>query len=103
MRNVCTLEKHLYDARSAQKEYEELRSESRSGYNLTEKELKQLNSVMSPLLKNGQSIHHILTNNPDKILRCEKTIYIYVDNGLFDGRNVDMPRKVRFRPRKKNL
>lgn len=101
MRNVCTLEKHLYDARSAQKEYEELRSESRSGYNLTEKELKQLNSVMSPLLKNGQSIHHILTNNPDKILRCEKTIYTYVDNGLFDGRNVDMPRKVRFRPRKK--
>jgi IS30 family transposase len=101
MRNVCTLEKHLYDARSAQKEYEELRSESRSGYNLTEKELKQLNSVMSPLLKNGQSIHHILTNNPDKILRCEKTIYAYVDNGLFDGRNVDMPRKVRFRPRKK--
>lgn len=100
-RNECTLEKHLYDARSAQKEYEELRSESRSGYNLTEKELKQLNSVMSPLLKNGQSIHHILTNNPDKILRCEKTIYTYVDSGLFDCRNVDMPRKVRFRPRKK--
>ena len=78
-----------------------MRSESRSGYNLTEKELKQLNSVMSPLLKNGQSIHHILTNNPDKILRCEKTIYTYVDSGLFDCRNVDMPRKVRFRPRKK--
>ncbi len=101
MKNMCTLEKHLYDACSAHKEYEELRSESRSGYNLTEKELKQLNSVFSPLLKNGQSIHHILINNPDKILRCEKTIYKYVDSGLFDSRNMDMPRKVRFRPRKK--
>ena len=100
VRNTCTLEKHLYNARYAQKEYEDLRSESRSGFNLTEKELKQLNSVVSPLLMNGQSIHHILTNNPDKILRCEKTIYTYVDNGLFDGRNVDMPRKVRFRVRK---
>lgn len=101
MRKECTLEKHLYDARSAQKEYEEVRSESRSGFNLTEKELKQLDSVVSPLLKNGQSIHHILTNNQDKVLRCEKTIYVYVDNGLFSGRNVDMPRKVRFRVRKK--
>ena len=100
MRNTCTLEKHLYNARYAQKEYEDLRSESRSGFNLTEKELKQLNSVVSPLLMNGQSIHHILTNNADKILRCEKTIYTYVDNGLLDGRNVDMPRKVRFRVRK---
>ena len=101
MRNVCTLEKHFYDARSAQKEYEEVRSESRTGFNLTEEELKQLDAVVSPLLKNGQSIHHILTNNQDKVLRCEKTIYSYVDNGLFSGRNVDMPRKVRFRPRKK--
>ena len=100
-RNVCTLEKRLYEALSAQKEYEAVRSESRSGFNLTKKELKQLDSVISPLLKNGQSIHHILTNNPDQVLRCEKTIYTYVDNGLFSGRNVDMPRKVRFRVRKK--
>ena len=96
----CTLEKHLYDARYAQKEYEVVRSESRSGFNLTEEELAQLNSVISPLLKNGQSLHHIMVNNPDKIMCCEKTAYNYIDNGLFDGRNIDMPRKVRFRPRK---
>jgi IS30 family transposase len=30
----------------------------------------------------------------------EKTIYNYVDKGLFEARNLDMPRKVRFRPRK---
>lgn len=101
MRNLCTLEKHFYDARFAQKEYEDVRSESRSGFNLTEEELSQLNSVISPLLKNGQSLHHILANNSDKVLCCEKTAYTYVDNGLFDGRNIDMPRKIRFRPRKK--
>ena len=79
------------------------RGESRSGFNLCEDELKQLDSVISPLLKNGQSIHHILANNQDKISCCEKTAYIYADSGLFSARNIDMPRKVRFKPRKKKV
>jgi len=78
-----------------------VRSESRSGFNLTEDELKQLDSTISPLLKNGQSLHHILSNNQDSISICEKTAYIYADSGLFSAKNIDMPRKVRFRPRKK--
>ncbi len=32
---------------------------------------------------------------------CEKTIYNYIDEGLFDVRNLDLPRKVRFRKRRK--
>lgn len=63
--------------------------------------MEQLNSVISPLLKQGQSLHHILVNNSDSISICEKTAYIYADNGLFEAKNIDMPRKVRFRPRKK--
>ena len=31
----------------------------------------------------------------------KKTAYIYADSGLFSARNIDMPRKVRFKPRKK--
>lgn len=99
--HVCTLEKRFYRAKDAQEEYEQVRSESRSGFNLCEEELKQLDSVISPLLRNGQSLHHILANNRDIISCCEKTAYIYADNGLFSARNIDMPRKVRFRPRKK--
>lgn len=72
-----------------------------SGFNLTEEELQQLDSIISPLIKNGQSLHHILKNNPDTISCCLKTAYRYADNGLFQARNIDMPRKVRFRPRKK--
>lgn len=97
----CTLEKRFYKARYAQNEYESVRSESRSGFNLTETELVQLNSTISPLLKNGQSLHHILTNNRDSVSICEKTAYIYAGSGLFDAKNIDMPRVVRFRPRKK--
>ena len=101
MLNNCTLEKRFYKVLVAQKEYELVRSESRSGFNLCEDELKQLDSVISHLLKNGQSIHHIIANNQDRISCCEKTAYIYADNGLFSAKNIDMPRKVRFKPRKK--
>lgn len=97
----CTLEKHVYDARYAQNEYSELRTESRSGFNLSEEERTQLDSIISPLLKNGHSLHHILVNNPDTIMYCEKTLYAYLNSSLFSARNLDAPRIVKFRPRKK--
>lgn len=101
--NMCTLEKRFYKARAAQQEYEYVRSESRSGFNLSEEERQHLDSVISPLLMQGQSLHHILANNPDAVSCCEKTAYLYADNGLFSARNIDMPRKVRFKPRKKSV
>lgn len=30
----------------------------------------------------------------------ERTLYSYVNNGIFSARNIDMPRTVRMRPRK---
>jgi len=42
-----------------------------------------------------------MAHNADRISCCERTAYIYVNNGLFDACNLDMPRTVRFRPRKK--
>lgn len=97
----CTLEKCRYDAGHAQKEYEEVRSESRSGVNLTEEDLMRMDSVVSPLIKQGQSLHHVIVHNRDRISCCEKSLYKYANDGLLSARNIDMPRKVRFRPRKK--
>lgn len=99
-RNKCSLEKHLYDAVCAQKEYVEVRSESRTGFNITEDEIHELDAFISPLLIAGQSIHHIMVNNPDRVNCCEKTAYTYLDNNIFTARNIDAPRIVRLRPRK---
>ncbi|GHU45066.1 hypothetical protein FACS1894111_13190 [Clostridia bacterium] len=60
----------------------------------------QLDSLFSPLLKKGQSIHHICANNKASVMFSKKTIYNYVDAGIFTARNIDMPRKARFRVRK---
>lgn len=96
----CTLEKHNYSAIAAQREYELVRSESRSGISITEEEALQLDEFISPLLRRGQSIHHICANNPSEVMFSEKTLYNYVDSGIFSARNIDLPRKVSYKPRK---
>lgn len=99
-RRNCTLEKRLYIASDAQKEYEEVRSESRQGIQLSEIEAQRLDSIISPLLKKGQSLHHICINHKDEIMFDERTLYNYVDYGIISARNIDMPRVVRMSKRK---
>ena len=97
----CKLQRHLYDAKYAQKEYESVRSESRQGFAITSDELKRIDAIISPLVQQGHSIHHICINNADEIMLDEKTIYNYIDAGLLTVGNIDLPRKVRYRVRKK--
>jgi len=98
----CTLQKSFYSAATAQKEYETRLFESRSGITTTEDEILRLDKIISPLIQRGQSIHHICSNNRDAIMHSEKSIYNYIDFNLFSARNIDLPRKVVYRPRKKN-
>ena len=99
-RKSCTLEKRLYDASYAQNEYEVVRSESRQGILLSEIEATRLDSIISPLLKKGQSLHNICINHKDELMYDERTLYNYVDYGIFSAKNIDMPRKVRMSRRK---
>lgn len=99
-KNRCVLEKSLYVAFYAQQEYEATRSDSRSGFAISEEELRHLDGVVSPLLQNGLSLHHIAVHHADETMTCERTMYTYVNNGLFSARNIDMPRTVRMRPRR---
>lgn len=98
---TCRLERHYYKARYAQKEYKETLTESRSGFCISEDELAALNKTLSPLIKKGQSIHHISRNHSDEIHYSEKTLYNFMDAGLLDAKNIDLPRKVRFRVKRK--
>ena len=100
-RTSCKLERHLYEAKSAQKEYEAPRSESRQGFAVTPAELDRSDQIISPLIKQGQSIHQICVNNADEIMLDERTIYNYVDAGLLSVGNIDLPRKVRYKVRRK--
>ena len=100
-RNKCTLEKTVYSAVQANIMAEQEISISRKGALCDESEIARLNAFVTPLILNGQSIHQIFCNNSDTLMCSEKTLYNYIDAGFFDARNIDLPRKVRYRPRRK--
>jgi IS30 family transposase len=96
----CVLKKRYYLHKQAHEAYREMLVESRQGANITGEELLELDNFVSPLIKRGQSVSHIFTNNPNNFNVSEKSVYRYVAGGLLDAGNLDMPRVVRFKPRK---
>lgn len=95
----CRLDKYYYRAIRAQKEYKTILVEARAGINATEEELAIIDSIVSPLIQQGQSPYMILQNHPE-IKQCEKTIYNYIDSGVLSVGNLDLPKKVKYKPRK---
>jgi IS30 family transposase len=74
-------------------------AEARAGVNLSEDELLGLDELVSPLIQQGQPIHHVFANNPDEFSISEKSVYRYVSGGLLKARNIDMLRVCRLKPR----
>lgn len=98
-RAQCRLDKYLYRAVISNREYKTLLVESRNGINISESDLKYLDSVVSPLILQGQTPYQILENHPE-IMCSEKTIYNYIASGVLSVRNLDLPRKVKYKLRK---
>jgi IS30 family transposase len=102
-RSRCTLTKHIYDAAYSFNEFKLILSESRSGVINDQEEIDNLNNILVPLIcEQKQSIHHAYINNINIIMYSEKIIYKLSDLGVLKVRNIDLPRKVRFRLRRKN-
>lgn len=98
---ICRIEKQHYRAKVADANYHELLKSAREGIDITPNELTRLDDLISPLILKGQSLTHIFANHKDEIDSSERTLYSYFDKNLFTARNIDLPRKVRYKPRKK--
>jgi IS30 family transposase len=96
----CVLRKKYYLHKPAHDAYREMLKESRAGANISEDELLDLDGFVSPLIMRGQSIRHIVANNPDRFNVSEKSLYRYAAGGLLKAKNIDMPRVCRMKPRK---
>lgn len=99
----CSLEKRFYKAEDAHKEYQLVLSESRSGTSLSEEEIHYLDEIITPLINQKQSPHHICVTNRDSIMVSERTIYRLVDARILSAMNIDLPRKVRYSARKQTV
>ena len=100
--NLCVLDTAKYVAAKAQKQYEKTLTQSRTGINMTPEELQQLNDLISPLVMKGQPLSHIFAVHGDEISVSRRTLYNYFDQRIFSARNIDLPRRVRYKKRKKH-
>ena len=98
----CPLPHTLYSASYAQKQYEKTLSDSRKGINLTPEELQKINDLISPLILKGQPLSHIFAVHADEIPVCRRTLYNYLDQRIFQARNIDLPRRVRYKKRRRS-
>ena len=102
-KNKCRKIKYYYYAKFANDEYSETLRLSRYGINQTKEEIYDLDKLLTPLIKEKrQSISHIYANHPDEINFSRTTMYNYVNLGVFSFKNIDLPRKVKYKKRKEN-
>lgn len=99
----CNKTKAFYIAQNADRSSRELLVSCRAGINQEPADIALLDNLISPLLKQGQSLAHIYAFHGHEIPCCRKTLYNYIDQGVFSARNIDMRRRVRYKckPRKK--
>lgn len=102
-KNNCRKIKYYYYAKLANDEYSEKLKETREGINLSKEEAYDIDTLITPLIKEKhQTISHIYANHPDEISFSRATMYKYVDLGVFSFKNIDLPRKVKYKKRKEN-
>jgi IS30 family transposase len=95
------MEKRIYSSKYAEDRYRELLVSTREGINQTPASIQQMNDILTPLIKNGQSLAHIYATHAEDLKCSRRTMYTYIDAGVFDVRNIDLRRKVKYKKRKK--
>ena len=96
----CMMEKKIYSSKYANDCYLETLSSSREGINQTPESIQKMNDILTPLIKKGQSISHIYASHAEELGCSKRTTYTYIDAGVFDVRNIDLRRKVKYKKRK---
>lgn len=98
----CFKHKLYYNDRIAQNHYEEKLVDARTGIDITPEEVETIENTIVPLIKDKhQSINQIYSNHPDILYFAKSTFYRYVELGVFSLTNLDLPKKVKYKKRKR--
>lgn len=101
-KNKCNKHKLYYNASIAQKHYEETLVASRKGIDITPEFIDEIEHAIIPLIKDKkQSVNQVYSNHSDILYFSKVTFYKYVNIGVFSLKNIDLPKKVSYKPRKK--
>lgn len=93
----------FYDARAAEDEARWKRITARRGIDITEEKLKEMVATIKPLLRKGQSLEHIWQTHSGEFPVSPRTFYRWINLGILDIINLELPKKVKYKQRKKKL
>lgn len=103
LKSRCNKHKLYYKSTEAQKRYETKLIEARQGVDIDPETIDEIESSIIPLIKNKkQSINQIYSNHSDVLFFSKVTFYKYVHMGVFSITDLDLPKKVSYKKRKKN-
>ena len=98
----CLMSRKFYYSKYAHDNYRKTLVTSREGINQTPESIQAMNDLLVPLLKDKhQSIAHVYATHAEEIGCSRRTLYSYIDAGIFEVRNIDLRRVVRYKKRKK--
>jgi IS30 family transposase len=84
----CLYDKYFYYASGADETYRRELAECREGLNITQEERAKIGGIISPLFKNGQSVHQVIAAHPE-IGISQRSLYSYIECGVFKEFGVD--------------
>ena len=97
----CNKNRYIYSARLADAASSRRRSDTRRGVRLTEEQLKSIDNLVTKQIKKGQPLTHIYAEHQAELPVSLRSLYNYIDAGMLTVRNIDLRRKVIYKPRKR--
>ena len=94
----CKLEKPEYLAKYAHRAYRETLVESRSGIALSKESFYENDRIISEGISKGQHLYHIIQSQNLSV--SKSTFYRHLHMGYLSVAPLDMPRVVKFKPRR---
>lgn len=101
-KKLCNKDRYIYSAKYAEAAVSRRRSESRQGFRITDEQLKEMDELVTRLVKKGQPLTHIYAEHEAELPVSLRSMYNYIDSGKMTIRNIDLRRKTGYKPRRKN-
>lgn len=99
--NHCKRQKYSYSSHIAFNEYKQTLITSRTNLNITKEQIVSINEIISPLMiYKNHSVNQVYIEHSDLLPFSKTTFYKYIDLGILNVRNIDLPRKVKWKLKK---
>lgn len=98
----CKRERKYYKALVAENTYKTVLHDCRSGFSISDEQLLAIDTIVSPLIKQGLSPYHVAQTIKHDVPVSESTIYRLVNSTKMDARNIDLINKVKRKQRHYN-